>query len=171
VDVLFSNAAIHLVEDQNPVTHLDEAIWDRVVQVDLKGVFLTCKYVFPQLVSSGGGSVIITSSTSALRATDPLAYTAAKGGIISMVRTLAAQFASANIRVNAIAPGAVDTPMLDSAALGTERKHPLLEIPSSLLGRRARPEEIANLVLFLASDEASFITAATYPVDGGAVAR
>ena len=167
VNVLFNNAGISRLNDDGVITELKEEIWDLILATNLKSVFLSCKYVFPELIKAGGGSVVNTASVSGLVASERPCYSAAKGGMIALTRSLAAQFAYANIRVNAIAPGAVETALV----AGQRPKVTRAPMPAPLSERVAKPEEIANLVLFLASDEASNVTGATYPIDGGVTAR
>ena len=167
--VLFNNAGIMLAEDDDAV-NTDEAIWDFTMNVNLKGVFLGCKYGIPALRRSGGGSVINVASFVALvgAATPQLAYTASKGGVLSMTRELAVIHARENIRVNALCPGPLRTELL-MKVLDTEEKRQrrLVHIP---MGRFGEASEIAQAALFLASDEASFVTGATFTVDGGITA-
>ena len=167
--VLFNNAGIMLAEDDDAV-NTDEAIWDFTMNVNLKGVFLGCKYGIPALRRSGGGSVINVASFVALvgAATPQLAYTASKGGVLSMTRELAVIHARENIRVNALCPGPLRTELL-MKVLDTEEKRQrrLVHIP---MGRFGQASEIAQAALFLASDEASFVTGATFTVDGGITA-
>ena len=142
--------------------------WQRVQDVNTKGVFLCCKHGIPHLLERGGGSVINVASFVALAgaATSQISYTASKGGVLAMTRELGVQFAREGIRVNALCPGPVNTPLLrELFAADPERAaRRLVHIP---VGRFAEPAEIANAVLFLASDESSFMTASTFLVDGG----
>lgn len=164
--VIFNNAGIFHPKDES-VTNTDEEIWDMVINVDLKSVFLGCKYAIPALLRAGGGSIINTASFVALMgaAVPQIAYTAAKGGVLSMTREIAVEFARQNIRANSLCPGPVETPLLAQLLADPKRRERrLVHIP---MGRFARAEEMANAALFLASDEASFITASAFVVDGG----
>lgn len=164
--VLYNNAGVLWKDRDRSVLETDERWWDRVVAINLKSVFWVTKYGIPHLRKAGGGSIIIMGSVSALvgftRAQD--AYTAAKGALISLTRSLAIQFARDRIRCNIIHPGIVDTPLqapyLDEAL----RREFQSAIP---LGRIAEPREIAQVALFLASDESSYMTGAELVVDGG----
>jgi NAD(P)-dependent dehydrogenase (short-subunit alcohol dehydrogenase family) len=166
LNVLFNNAGIMHAKDDDAVS-TDEAIWDLTLDVNAKGVFLGCKYGIPALKRAGGGSVINTASFVALlgAATPQIAYTASKGAVLAMTRELAVIHARQNIRVNALCPGPLKTELLMSF-LNTEAKKQrrLVHVP---MGRFGEPEELAAAVLFLASDDASFITANTFLVDGG----
>ncbi|MCC7354345.1 MAG: glucose 1-dehydrogenase [Anaerolineae bacterium] len=169
LNVLFNNAGIFPDQDGS-VIETEEEVWDLVMNVNLKGVFLGCKYGIPALLRAGGGSVINTASFVALMgaATSQIAYTASKGGVLSMTREMAVEFARRNVRVNALCPGPVETPLL--AALLSDparRQRRLVHIPP---GRLARAREIAQAALFLASDESSYINGATFTVDGGITA-
>ncbi|HUO85133.1 MAG TPA: glucose 1-dehydrogenase [Thermoanaerobaculia bacterium] len=167
--ILFNNAGIFHPADDSVVT-TDEEIWDRVIEIDLKGVFLGCKYGIPALLRAGGGSVINTASFVALMgaAAPQIAYTAAKGGVLSMTREIAVEFAKQNIRANALCPGPVETPLLAQLLSDpARRQRRLVHIP---MGRFARPDEIARAALFLASDESSYVNGATFVVDGGITA-
>ena len=167
IDVLFNNAGISPPDD---VSVLDTSVeaWQRVQDINLRSVFLCCKHGIPHLLDSGGGSVINTASFVAVMgaATSQIAYTASKGGVLALSRELGVQFARRGVRVNALCPGPVDTPLLrelyakDQEA--AERR--LVHVP---MGRFATAREIANGALFLASDESSFVTASTFLVDGG----
>ena len=164
--VIFNNAGIFHPKDDS-VTNTDEEIWDMVINVDLKSVFLGCKYAIPALLRAGGGSIINTASFVALMgaAAPQIAYTAAKGGVLSMTREIAVEFARQNIRANSLCPGPVETPLLAQLLADPKRRERrLVHIP---MGRFARAEEMANAALFLASDESSFITASAFVVDGG----
>jgi NAD(P)-dependent dehydrogenase (short-subunit alcohol dehydrogenase family) len=166
LDIVFNNAGIFHPEDDS-VTTTSEEIWDRVIDVNLKGVFLGCKYAIPALLRAGGGSIINTASFVALMgaAAPQIAYTASKGGVLSMTREIAVEFARRNIRANALCPGPVETPLLQELLSDpARRQRRLVHIPP---GRFARPEEIANAALFLASEESSYVNGATFVIDGG----
>jgi NAD(P)-dependent dehydrogenase (short-subunit alcohol dehydrogenase family) len=167
LDVIFNNAGISPNDDASVVeTALDA--WERVQSVNLTSVFLCCKHGIPTLLESGGGSVINTASFVAIMgaATSQISYTASKGGVLAMSRELGVEFARRGVRVNALCPGPVDTPLLrELFSKDPERAaRRLVHVP---MGRFARAEEIANAALFLASDESSFVTASTFLVDGG----
>ena len=172
LDVLYNNAGLWYAARGNyrpgfdaPSPLLDEDVWDRTIDVNLKGIYLGCKYGIPEMQKVGGGSIINTSSIAALRvgrgASD--AYTAAKGGVIALTRVLAVEHAQYGIRCNCIIPGAVRTPLVgeitpeyDQAVVST--------IP---MGRWGEPEDLAMLALFLACDESSWVTGGMYVIDGG----
>lgn len=176
VDVLFNNAGIQPPESYKNAEDLAEEVWDRVIDVNVKGCFLLCKYAIPAMRKRGGGVIVNNASVQGLQSQKLVpAYAASKGAVLSLTRNLALDYAEENIRVVAICPGSVDTPMLRAAAalaspgnsadtLGEwGRKHPM--------GRIGRPEEIAEVVVFLASDKASFITGEYVCVDGGLMAK
>ena len=167
IDVLFNNAGISPTDDAS-VLDTSLEVWQRVQDVNLKSVFLCCKHGIPHLLDSGGGSVINTASFVARMgaATSQISYTASKGGVLSLSRELGVQFARRGVRVNALCPGPVDTPLLQELDANDPEAaaRRLVHVP---MGRFARAREIANAVLFLASDESSFITASTFLVDGG----
>jgi NAD(P)-dependent dehydrogenase (short-subunit alcohol dehydrogenase family) len=167
VDIAFNNAGISPPEDDSILdTGLDA--WERVLKVNTTSVFLCCKYAIPHMRRQGKGSIINTASFVALMgaATSQIAYTASKGGVLAMTRELGVQFAREGIRVNALCPGPVATPLLlELFAADPERAaRRLVHVP---MGRFGQPEEIAAAVAFLASDDASFMTAAQFVVDGG----
>lgn len=166
LDILFNNAGISHAQDDDAVT-TEEDVWDLTFDINVKGVFLGCKYGIQALRRNGGGTIINTASFVALlgAATPQLAYTSSKGAVLSMSKELAAIHARENIRVNALCPGPLRTELL-MKYLDTEEKRQrrLVHIP---MGRFGEAKEIANAVLFLASDEASFVTGATFVVDGG----
>jgi NAD(P)-dependent dehydrogenase (short-subunit alcohol dehydrogenase family) len=169
LDVMFNNAGIFPDADAS-VIDTPEEVWDLVMNVNLKGVFLGCKYAIPALLRAGGGSIINTASFVSLMgaATPQIAYTASKGGVLSMTREIAVEFARRNIRANALCPGPVDTPLLQSIlADPARRQRRLVHIPP---GRFAQAREIASAALFLASDESSYVNGATFVVDGGITA-
>jgi len=167
LDVCFNNAGISPPEDDS-ILETDLQAWRRVQDVNLTSVYLCSKYGIETLLAHGGGSVINTASFVALvgAATSQISYTASKGGVLTMSRELGVQFARSGVRVNSLCPGPVNTPLLQELfAKDPERAaRRLIHVP---VGRFAEPEEIANAVCFLASDEASFITATAFIVDGG----
>ena len=167
VDIAFNNAGISPPEDDSILT-TDLAAWRKVQEVNLTSVYLCCKAALPYMIEQGKGSIINTASFVAVlgAATSQISYTASKGGVLAMSRELGVQFARKGIRVNALCPGPVNTPLLQELfAKDPERAaRRLVHIP---MGRFGEAEEIANAVLFLASDESSFITASQFLVDGG----
>ena len=167
VDIAFNNAGISPPDDDS-ILDTDLDAWRRVQEVNLTSVYLCCKAALPYMLEQGRGSIINTASFVAVMgaATSQISYSASKGGVLSMSRELGVQFAREGVRVNALCPGPVNTPLLQELfATDPERAaRRLVHIP---MGRFAEPEEIANAVLFLASDESSFITASTFLVDGG----
>ena len=167
LDVAFNNAGISPPDDDSILTTGLEA-WQRVQQVNLTSVYLCCKYAIPHMQKQGKGSIINTASFVAVMgaATSQISYTASKGGVLAMSRELGVQFARENVRVNALCPGPVNTPLLKELfAKDPERAaRRLVHVP---VGRFAEPEELAAAVAFLASDDASFITASQFLVDGG----
>jgi NAD(P)-dependent dehydrogenase (short-subunit alcohol dehydrogenase family) len=167
IDVLFNNAGISPDDDTSVLDTTLEA-WQRVQDVNLKSVFLCCKHGIPHLLEGGGGSVINTASFVAVMgaATSQISYTASKGGVLSMSRELGVELARRGVRVNALCPGPIDTPLLRELFAKDPEKaaRRLVHVP---MGRFGRAEEIAAAVLFLASDESSFVTATTFLVDGG----
>jgi NAD(P)-dependent dehydrogenase (short-subunit alcohol dehydrogenase family) len=162
--IMFNNAGIANSEVRS--VDLAEEEWDRVIDVNLKGVFLGIKYAVPELKKSGGGAIINTSSLLGLKGKKyQAAYNASKAGVILLTQNAALEYGKYNIRVNAIAPGVIDTKIIDGWKQDA-RKWPIIS-RANALGRIGTPDEVANAVLFLASDEASFITGATLSVDGG----
>jgi NAD(P)-dependent dehydrogenase (short-subunit alcohol dehydrogenase family) len=167
IDVLYNNAGI-APGDDGSILETEPDAWDRVQAVNTRGVYLCCKHGIPYLLERGGGSVINVASFVALlgAATSQISYTASKGAVLALTRELGVEFARRGVRVNALCPGPVETPLLlaiwgdDPAA--AERR--LVHIP---MGRLAKPREIVNAALFLASDESSYVNAATFVVDGG----
>jgi NAD(P)-dependent dehydrogenase (short-subunit alcohol dehydrogenase family) len=167
VDVLFNNAGISPTDDGSVLDTELEA-WERVQQANLRSVFLCCKHGIPHLLQAGGGSVLNTASFVAVvgSATSQISYTASKGGVLALSRELGVEFARRGVRVNALCPGPVDTPLLQElyASDRAQAERRLVHVP---IGRFARVQEIANAALFLASDESSYVTASTFLVDGG----
>jgi NAD(P)-dependent dehydrogenase (short-subunit alcohol dehydrogenase family) len=171
IDMLFNNAGVELAGAVHETT---EEQWDRVFAANLKGMFLVSRCVLPVMMRQGRGAVVNTSSISGLLGwPESAAYCASKGGVIQLTRQMAVDYAPHGIRVNCICPGTTLTPMIDR--LFSREKDPAASRKSIAamhpLGRFARPEEIAEAALFLASDEASFVTGAVLPVDGGYTAK
>jgi meso-butanediol dehydrogenase / (S,S)-butanediol dehydrogenase / diacetyl reductase len=171
LDVLYNNAGIGY---GMPVTQISEEDWDRLMDINLKGVFLGCKHAIPEMLKNGGGSIVSTASDAGLVGTAMLSpYCASKGGVVLFTKSLAVEWGAMGIRVNCVCPGVIRTPILDpflataqAAGASAEevwarmaRVHPV--------GRVGEPEEVGRAVAFLASDEASFITGVALPVDGG----
>ena len=167
IDVLFNNAGISPPDDDSILETGLEA-WERVQNVNLKSVYLCCKYGIPYLLERGGGSIINTASFVAVMgaATSQISYTASKGGVLALTRELGVEFARRGIRVNALCPGPVNTPLLQEifAKDPAKAERRLVHLP---MGRFAQATEIAGAVLFLASDDASYVNASTFLVDGG----
>ena len=168
IDVLFNNAGI-LVE--GTVEQVSEEAWDRIMDTNVKGVFLMCKEVVPLMLSQGGGAIVNNASCSGLVGDrNAIAYNTSKGAVVLMTKCLALDYAQKNIRANCVCPGEIDTPMFRQEARA--RNKPVEEYRKELcechpIGRLGVPEEVANAVLFLASDDASFITGTAFSVDGG----
>lgn len=167
LDVLVANAGVQLFGADAPVDELELEAWRRTIDVNVTGMFITCKHGVRALLASGGGSVICLGSPTGLRGTASgfHAYSTSKAAAFGLVRVMAADYAARNIRVNALVPGFTDTPLV-AKIMGDERARERLlgRIP---LRRSGRPQEIAEVAVFLASDRASFVTGATYVVDGG----
>ncbi len=169
LNVLFNNAGIMHPDDDSILTTPDD-VWDLTIAINLKGVYLGCKYGIPALLEAGGGSIINMASFVALigAATPQIAYTASKGGVLSMTREIGVEFARRNIRANALCPGPVDTPLLaELLSDPARRQRRLVHIPP---GRLAQASEVAQAALFLASDDSSYINGAAFTVDGGITA-
>jgi NAD(P)-dependent dehydrogenase (short-subunit alcohol dehydrogenase family) len=167
--VLFNNAGIFPADDASPVETL-ESTWDRVMDVNLKSVFLGCKYGIPALERAGGGSIINTASFVAVMgaATSQIAYTASKGGVLAMTREIAVEYARRGIRANALCPGPVNTPLLEALlADPAARARRMVHVP---MGRLAEAHEIARAALFLASDDSAYVNGTTFLVDGAITA-
>ena len=166
--ILYNNAAIFLSKADGIITEISEETWDRVLDVNLKGVFLCCKYGIPEIIRSGGGAVINTSSSAGVIGVPQCdAYTATKGAIISLTRSLAVEYAPEKVRVNCIVPCAVDTPMNVKSAKENPDFDEEKFLATTPVRRYGKPEEIANMALFLASDEASYCVGGIFILDGG----
>ena len=167
--VLYNNAGVFLADDGGTV-ETSEEVWDRVVAINLKGVWLGCKHGIPAMLESGGGSIINVASFVALMgaATAQIAYTASKGGVLSLTREIAVEYARQGIRANALCPGPIETPLLAELMADPDRRaRRMVHIP---MGRLGRAEELARAALFLAADDSSYVNAATFLVDGGLTA-
>ncbi|WP_209122992.1 SDR family NAD(P)-dependent oxidoreductase [Alkalihalobacillus sp. BA299] len=164
IDIVFNNAGVG--NQQLKITELETEEWDKVVNINLKGVYLGMKHAIPYMEKGNGGSIINTSSVLGIKGMKFQGpYNAAKGGVITLTKNAALEFGKKNIRVNAIAPGVIDTPIINDWR-EDEWKWGIIS-KANALRRLGKPEEVANVVLFLASDEASFVTGSTVMVDGG----
>jgi NAD(P)-dependent dehydrogenase (short-subunit alcohol dehydrogenase family) len=172
IDILYNNAGVGFSSplSMSDVLNTPEDDWDRVIAINLRSLFLTSKYGIPEMIKTGGGSIINTASIAAMIGSEAAhAYTAAKGGMVALSRALAVEFGPKNIRVNCICPGAIDTPMIAPVVDPLKKSgQPFMTSPIRRLGT---PEDIANCALYLASDESSFVTGATFVVDGGYTAQ
>ena len=169
LDVLYSNAAIYLPNRGDaPVVDLDEDVWQRVIDVNLNGVYLCAKYAIPAMIRGGGGSIINVSSLAGTRGSrQSHAYAMAKGGVISLTQSLAVTYGPQGIRANAIAPGAIDTPMVRAAGSLADDAAVLAMMTHLPLGRVGLAEDVARVALFLASDDSAYVTGTVQIVDGG----
>jgi NAD(P)-dependent dehydrogenase (short-subunit alcohol dehydrogenase family) len=167
IDVLYNNAGI-MPEADHSVTDTDVAVWDQVMAVNLRGVFLGCKYAIPRMVEQGSGSVInISSFVAILGCSVPQdAYTASKGAVLSLTRSLAVQFGPKGVRSNAICPGPIETPLLMDWLLKDEAAKQL-RLARNPTGRFGKPEEVVNAAIYLASDESRWTNGAQFVIDGG----
>ncbi len=170
LQILVNNAANVNFEDYGSVTSATEEKWDRVVDVTLKGVYLCSKYAVPHMIAAGGGAIVNVSSVGGVVGFGgSAAYCSAKAGVIQLAREMAIDYAQNNIRANAVCPGLIDTPQVRRNLADPEALNRSLSVP--IFKRMGRPEEVARAILFLVSDEASFITGTTLAVDGGWLAR
>ena len=168
LNILYNNAAVFWYGKDGYITDIDKDIWDKVIDINLRGVYLCCKYAIPEMIKSGGGSIINTSSSAGLIGVPKCdAYTATKGAVISLTRSMGVEYAPKNVRVNCIAPVAIRTEMVKESNLKDpdfDEKKFLKTVPSRRWGR---PEEIANVALFLASEESSYLVGSIIVADGG----
>jgi NAD(P)-dependent dehydrogenase (short-subunit alcohol dehydrogenase family) len=172
IDIIYNNAGVGFSSPLSmaDVLNTPEEDWDRVIAINLKSLYLTSKFGIPEMIKTGGGSIVNTASIAALIGSAAAhAYTAAKGGMVALSRALAVEFGPNNIRVNCICPGAIDTPMIAPVVDTLKQSgQPFMNSPIRRLGT---PDDIAYCALYLASDEASFVTGATFVVDGGYIAQ
>jgi 2-keto-3-deoxy-L-fuconate dehydrogenase len=171
IDILCNNAGIGVAATVVDTTEED---WDRVINVDLKGVFLGCKYVIPHMLRQGGGVIVNTASVAGMVGVlNRAAYCAAKAGVIGLTKSIAVDFVTKGIRANCVCPGTVETPWIDKIL--AQQPDPVAErqrmIERQPMGRMGKPEEIAAAALYLASDEAAFVTGTELVIDGGLTAR
>lgn len=175
VDVLCNNVGIQPTDSYLPAHELSEDQWDRIIDVNLKSAFLMTKYCVPMMKERGGGVIINTASVQGLQSAKGVsAYAASKGGLLSLTRQLALEYAADHIRVLAVNPGTIDTPLVDEAVRGMGLKKEDLVASwgkAHPIGRIGQPADVANVVLFLASDKASFMTGEYVCVDGGMMAK
>jgi NAD(P)-dependent dehydrogenase (short-subunit alcohol dehydrogenase family) len=174
IDILFNNAGIFPPEANKPVTEVSEELWDRVIDVNLKGVFNTSKHVIPEMIKAGGGSIINTASVLGLVSrTDRCVYSPSKGGVVLLTKSMAMDFARYNIRVNCVCPSLIETEMVEGILEKARRdKEVWAEMMAKIpLGRPGKPEDVAYAALFLASDESKWITGSSLIVDGGYTAQ
>ncbi len=169
-DILYNNAAVQLHGKDARAHELSEEIWDRTHSINLRGVWLCSKYAIPIMLKRGGGSIIHVASPTGLTGCAPgyTAYSSSKGGVIALTRVMAADYARANIRVNAVVPGPMDTPLIAGLLADSQTRAGI--VGRTLLGRLGTPEDVAGLAVFLASDESCYCTGGIYMVDGGVTA-
>jgi NAD(P)-dependent dehydrogenase (short-subunit alcohol dehydrogenase family) len=170
VDILYNNAAVQLHGKDARAHELSEEIWDRTHSTNLRGVWLCSKYAIPIMLTRGGGSIIHVASPTGLTGCAPgyTAYSSSKGGVIGLTRVMAADYARENIRVNALVPGPMDTPLIADLVANEETRASIAA--KTLLGRLGTSEDVVGLAVFLASDESSYCTGGIYMVDGGLTA-
>jgi NAD(P)-dependent dehydrogenase (short-subunit alcohol dehydrogenase family) len=170
IDILYSNAAVQLHGRDARAHELTEEIWDRTQTINLKSVWLCAKYVIPVMLQRGGGSIINVASPTGMLGCAPgyTAYSSSKGGVFALTRVMAADYARDNIRVNALVPGATDTPLIKEMLENEETRRQLSSL--SPFGRLGRPEDVVGLAIFLASEESAFCTGGSYMADGGLTA-
>jgi len=167
--ILYNNAAVFWPVEDGQITEVKEETWDQVIAINLTGVFLCTKYAIPLMIRSGGGSIISTSSTGGILGLGNTAYGASKAGIINLMKNVAMQFGSQKIRANTIIPNITETPMVLKLFSDPEVKKQWMAM--SAVGRFGKPEEIAKLALYLASDDAGYVTGTEFLIDGGFCAR
>ena len=169
LQVLYNNAGVYLRGKDGPVTRVEDNIWDTTLTVNLKSMYLCCKHAIPEMVKAGGGAIVSTASAAGLIGSNFHAYSASKGGMIALSRSIATTYAAQNIRSNVICPGFIDTPMV--AEISSSPRLLQAYLDSTPLHRAGKPLDIAYMALYLASDEAAFVTGGVFVVDGGVTAR
>lgn len=169
LNVLYNNAGVYLRGKDGPVTRVDTDIWELTLNVNLKGMYLCCKYAIPEMIKAGGGSIVNTASAAGLIGTNYHAYSASKGGMIALSRSIATTYAPQNIRSNVICPGFIETPM--TAEISASQRLLQAYLDNTPLHRAGKPIDIAYMALYLASDESAFVTGGVFVVDGGVTAR
>lgn len=162
LDILVNNAGIMAAEPRF-VSDLSEEAWERTININLKSVFLCCKYSLPELMKTGRGSIINISSIAAVRRSPNYAYAASKGGIVAFTQSLALQYGEYNIRANAVCPGAVTTP----GTIARRKKGNAIDFATRLLKKEGAPEDIGHVCVYLASDESAYVTGSVLVIDGG----
>jgi NAD(P)-dependent dehydrogenase (short-subunit alcohol dehydrogenase family) len=167
--VLYNNAGVYLRGKDGPVTRLTDEIWETVINVNLKSMYLCCKYAIPEMIKAGNGSIVNTASAAGLMGTNFHAYSASKGGMIALSRSIATTYAPQNVRSNVICPGFIETPMTAEISDSQRLRQAYLE--NTPLHRAGRAVDVAYMALYLASDEAAFVTGGTFVIDGGVTAR
>jgi NAD(P)-dependent dehydrogenase (short-subunit alcohol dehydrogenase family) len=166
--VLYNNASVFLNKQDGPVTEIDEETWEHVLSINLRSVFLCCKYGIPLMVQSGGGAVINTGSSASVMGIPGCdAYTATKGATVSLTRSVAVEFGKQGVRVNCICPAGIATEMVKASSLDDPSFDTDYFFKRAPLSRLGEPEEVANLAVFLASDESSYVNGAIIRADGG----
>ena len=164
ISVLVNNAGIS-AGDTTRIAELPEENWDRIININLKGVYLCCKYAIPEMIKNGkGGSIVNIASVAGISMAPRAAYAASKGGVVSLTKSVAFQYGHFNIRANAICPGSVDTPMVAASRKSGVYRGPIMD---RIIERQGKPEDIAYAALYLASDESSYVSADVVVVDGG----
>jgi NAD(P)-dependent dehydrogenase (short-subunit alcohol dehydrogenase family) len=169
LNVLYNNAGVYLRGKDGPVTRVTDDIWDLTLNVNLKSMYLCCKHAIPEMIKAGGGSIINTASAAGLIGNNYHAYSASKGGMIALSRSIATTYAPQNIRSNVICPGFIETPMTAEISGSPRLLQAYLE--STPLHKAGQPIDIAYMALYLASDESAFVTGGVFTVDGGVTAR
>ena len=171
LQILYNNAGVVDRTGDGPITEVTDEAWDKVLGVNLRGIFYCCKYAIPLMIESGGGSIINIASGAALVGSAGSAYTASKGGVVSLTRAIAVDYGRFGIRCNAICPGVIMTPMLASNPRYGSEAGLMKMARFNPVKRVGQPEDVVNCALYLASDESTFLTGTIIPVDGGATAR
>jgi NAD(P)-dependent dehydrogenase (short-subunit alcohol dehydrogenase family) len=169
LNVLYNNAGVYLRGKDGPVTRVPEDIWDTTLTVNLKSMYLCCQSAIPEMIKVGGGSIVNTASAAGLMGSNFHAYSASKGGMIALSRSIATTYAPQNIRSNVICPGFIETPMV--AEISSSQRLLQAYLENTPLHRAGKPIDIAYMALYLASDEAAFVTGGVFVVDGGVTAR